>query len=136
MLESLFSRVRAMCGANTNPTSEQLLGILRQLVTFNELKSSEIASCQDHLNILSVTSIAKKVAPENPHHSQVDEFNEDQIKISEIILNFRDHYTIEIRAGTIEKKIRYGTHRCSLCASIFSNNSEKIEGIFLENGSA
>lgn len=136
MLEALFSRVRAMCGSNNSPTAEQLLGILRQLVTFNELKSSENASCLDQLNILSVASGENKNIPKNPQRTQVETFEEDQNPILNMILNFRDFYSIKIRAGTIEKKIRYGTHRCSLCKSIFSDNSDKIEGIFLENGSA
>lgn len=134
MLEALFSRVRAMCGSNSNPTTEQLLGILRQLVTYNELKSSEDASCQDHLNILSVSSL--KILPKNPQNPQVETFDENQNIILNINLNFRDIYTIKIRAGTIEKKIRYGTHRCSHCANIFSDNFEKIEGIFLDTALA
>lgn len=135
MLEALFSRVRAMCGSNSNPTAEQLLGILRQLVTFNELKSSEHSSCQDHLNILKVSSSRIQNLQTNPPQPQVQTCDESQHIISNIKLNFRDMYTIKIRAGTIEKKIRYGTHRCSICANIFTNNSDKIEGIFLETGS-
>lgn len=134
MLEALFSRVRAMCGSNSNPTAEQLLGILRQLVTFNELKSSEDSSCQDHLNILSISSSRVRDLPKKPQHSQVETCDETQSLVFN--LNFRDLYTIKIRSGTIEKKIRYGTHRCSICANIFSSNSDKIEGIFLETGSA
>lgn len=136
MLEALFSRVRAMCGSNSSPTAEQLLGILRQLVTYNELKSSEDASCQDNLNILSVSSGPNQKLPKNPQHSQVETIDENQNVILNISLNFRDIYSIKIRAGTIEKKIRYGTHRCSICANIFSINSDKIEGIFLETGPA
>lgn len=96
MLEALFSRVRAMCGSNSSPTSEQLLGILRQLVTYNESKS-EKASCQDHLNILSVASCPKQT----PKHTQVDE---GQIPILNVNLSFRDMYTIKYRAGTQSKK--------------------------------
>lgn len=125
-----------MCGSNNSPTAEQLRGILRQLVTFNELESSENASCQDELDVLAVASGTNKNIPKNPQHTQVETFDKDQNPILIMNLNFRDYYTIKIRAGTIEKKIRYGTHRCSLCKFIFSDNSEKIEGIFLENGSA
>lgn len=55
-LESLFSRIRGMLGSNTNPTAEQLAGVLRQEIVYNEIKASEIANCEDHLNIPTVTS--------------------------------------------------------------------------------
>lgn len=58
--------------------------------------------------------------------------------LNNIKLNFKDSYTIKLRAGTIEKKIKYGTPRCTheQCANIFRNNSDKIDGIFYENGLA
>lgn len=56
MLERLFSRVRSMLAANNNPTAEQLFGVLRQLITLNEIKASEKANCLDNLNILTVPS--------------------------------------------------------------------------------
>lgn len=111
MLEALFSRVRSMLGANTNSTAEQLSGILRQLVAFNELKASKIASCQDNLNILFVSSLSKKSkVTKELYPFQNDD--EEENSVPNMILNFRDNYTIKIRAGTIEKKVRYGNHRC------------------------
>lgn len=46
-------------------------------------------------------------------------------QIAELNLNFKDIYTIKIRAGTIEKKIRLGIHRCThdACRTIFNINS-------------
>lgn len=133
MLEALFSRVRSMLGANTNPTAEQLSGILRQLVAFNELKASKIASCQDNLNILFVSSLSKKSkVTKELYPFQNDD--EEENSVPNMILNFRDNYTIKIRAGTIEKKVRYGNHRCNECKNIFSHDDDKIEGYFVENG--
>lgn len=56
MLESLFSRVRSALGSNDNPTEDQLMSIICQLIVFNELSGSEYANCEDILNILTVTS--------------------------------------------------------------------------------
>lgn len=54
--------------------------------------------------------------------------------IAEVELNNADSYTIKIRAGAIEKKIRYSNLICTheACQNIFSNNEDKIEGIFFE----
>lgn len=133
MLEALFSRVRAMLGSNTSPTAEQLSGILRQLVMYNELKAPERASCQDHLNILYIPSGQQKNVQNFPRVQNVED---ELIPNLNIDLNFRDKYTIKIRAGTIEKKIRYGVHHCSHCSTIFSSGSEKIDGVFFETGLA
>lgn len=62
MLERLFSRVRSMLAANNNPTAEQLFGVLRQLITLNEIKASEKANCLDNLNILTVPSTSNFVS--------------------------------------------------------------------------
>lgn len=45
-------------------------------------------------------------------------------------------HTVKLRAGTIEKKIRYAKARCSneACNTIFANGDYKIDGIFFETG--
>lgn len=141
VLESLFGRIRSKLGSNTNPTSEQLMGVTRQLINFNEIKASEIANCRDELNILTVTSssIKKNINPFecNSNYTRFDDEGEANL-INNIQLNFKDSYSIKLRAGTIEKKIKYGIPRCTheQCANIFRNNSDKIDGIFYENGTA
>lgn len=47
-----------MLGFNTNPTAEQLVGVTRQLINFDELKASETANYQDELSILTTNSSA------------------------------------------------------------------------------
>lgn len=133
MLEALFSRVRAALGSNNNPTAEQLSGVLRQLVIYNELTAPGSASCQDNLNILTVSSHA---TPQVTFLVQSIEIDEEEAQ--NIVLNYKDLYSIKLRAGTIEKKIRYGTSRCSHDArkNIFVNNCDRIDGIFYENGLA
>lgn len=44
-LECLFSRLRSMLGFNDNPTAEQLSGILRKIIAFQELTAPESANC-------------------------------------------------------------------------------------------
>lgn len=56
--------------------------------------------------------------------------------ISNTPLKFTDMYTIKLRAGVIEKKIRLAVARCKHeeCVNIFRKNIDKIEGVFFENG--
>lgn len=141
-LESLFGRIRSMLGSNTNPTAEQLVGVTRQLINLSEIRASEDANCRDELHILNATSASlKKNINEivnSPTPSCSDDEDESYLNsiLSGINLNFKDLHTKKLRAGTIEKKIKYGTPRCTheQCANIFRNNSDKIDGIFYENG--
>lgn len=66
MLESLFSRVRSMLGSNSNPTAQQLTGVLRQMVVLNEIEAPNKSNCQDNLDILNVSECihAKKKVTE------------------------------------------------------------------------
>lgn len=138
LLESLFGRVRSMLGLNTNPTTEQLSGVIRQLMNCDELKASDKANCQDQLSILT----AKSYVPINRENRRTLTYSDDEDESASIIsnapLNFKDMYTIKLRAGTIEKKIRYAVPRCTheQCANIFRISSDKIDGIFYENGIA
>lgn len=136
MLESFFSRVRSMLGANTNPTVEQLSGILRQLIVLKEIEAPEKSNCQDNLNILNVSSVFEK--NEKSVSRQIQITVEKFEQFSNLKLNFKDLYTIKLRAGTIEKKIRRAIPRCTNieCRNIFSNNFDKIEGTFFESGLA
>lgn len=135
MLESLFSRIRSMLGANTNPTVQQLNGVLRQMIVLHEIVGPETANCQDNLDILTVSSGLVS----NEKFVQTDR-NYDEIAdvFSPIKLNYKELYTIKLRAGTIEKKIRRGVPRCDndVCKNIFKNNIDKIDGTFFENSLA
>lgn len=139
LLEGLFSRLRSMLGRNTNPTAQQLSGILRQILVLDEIKSSETANCEDHLDILTIssdTNIKKTNLSNMPPQIPELNFDVETDLISNISLTFKDLYTIKIRAGTIEKKIRLAMPRCKHieCMNIFKTNCDKIEGIFYENG--
>lgn len=138
-LERLFSRIRSMLGRNTNPTAQQLSGVLRQILVLDEIKAPDTANCEDHLDILTISSepLQKKCDSTNSS-MQILNWNEETDSISNITLNFKDLYTIKIRAGTIEKKIRLATPHCKHeeCVNIFKKNCDKIEGIFYESGIA
>lgn len=130
-----------MLGHNTNPTAQQLSGVTRQLINFNEIKASTLANCEDHLNILTVSSGATKkklnCSENDPNSSCIETLDEIQL-VPNIQLNFKDNYTIKLRAGTIEKIIKYARLRCTheQCANIFRNSFDKIDDIFYENGLA
>lgn len=136
MLESLFSRIRSMLGNNNNPTAEQLSGVLRQLVILNEITASEKANCEDNLDVLTTSSTRIPSVHVVIHSVNDQNQNEEHEPIPDMNLNFKDIYTIKIRAGTIEKKIRYGKPQCSHfeCINIFKRNDDKIDGIFYETG--
>lgn len=132
MLESLFSRIRSMLGSNTNPTVQQLNGILRQMIVLHEIVGPENANCQDYLNILTVSSGLAS----NEKFVQTDRNYDERADVfSDIKLNYKELYTIKLRAGTIEKKIRRGLPRCDndVCKNIFKDNIDKIDGTFFEN---
>lgn len=138
LLESLFGRIRSMLGANTNPTAQQLVGVTRQLMNFNEIKASEEANCQDELNILTVTSAAVDKNTNSVEKSSTHicpDVGTENSSIFDVELNFKQLHTIKLRAGTIEKKIRNAIPRCKevQCANIFNINADKIDGIFFEN---
>lgn len=130
-LECLFSRLRSMLGSNDNPTAEQLYGVLRQAITFQLLTAPETANCQDNLNILNISSRCQPTVP-NPS-TQLTNIDERNL-FAEVELNNAELYTIKIRAGAIEKKIRFSIQICTheACQNIFNNNEDKIEGIFFE----
>lgn len=138
LLESLFGRMRSMLGANTNPTEEQLCGIIRQLVNFDEIKASEDANCQDELNILTIPSTTDKKSAsafetESTYRSS-DNDNESET-INNVHLTFKQLHTIKLRAGTIERKITYAIPRCTheQCVNIFKTGDDKIDSIFFES---
>lgn len=138
-LESLFSRIRSMFGNNTNPTAQQLMGALRQLLVLDEIKGPESANCEDQLDILTISSDLTQNQNNLSNISvNIQNFDEDVSSIHNIELNFKDLYTIKLRAGTIERKIRLAIPRCKheQCVNIFKNNCDKIQGIFYENGIA
>lgn len=135
-LECLFSRVRSMTANNTNPTVQQLFGVLRQKIVLSEIEAPLTSNVEDNLNILTVTNNQNN---KNISNRQIHVTNDDCFEIfSNLNLNYKDIYSIKLRAGTIEKKIRRAIPRCdnAQCKNIFTNNSDKIDGSFFENGLA
>lgn len=55
-LESLFGRIRSLCGSNDNPTSIQFTSGLRKILIKSEVTASAFANCTDNLQILTVSS--------------------------------------------------------------------------------
>lgn len=75
-----------MIGRNDNPTSEQLSGIVRQIITFQELTASEFSNCQDNLNILNVSSTWNPMITDL-NNEPVNIINNEQHSIGNIRLN-------------------------------------------------
>lgn len=78
-LEGLFSRCRSfsMLGSNTNPTVLQFKSLMRKILVNNEVTNPIFANCSDQLDILFVSSRAKKNLP-NPSSSTVNDQNISQ----------------------------------------------------------
>lgn len=55
-LESFFGRIRSRHGFNDNPNVQQFCGAFRRIIVNQEIRSSQSSNCQDHLNILTVSS--------------------------------------------------------------------------------
>lgn len=137
LLESLFGRIRSMLGNNTNPTAEQLSGVVRKILVTDEIKAPNTANCADHLDILTISSDSMLKRSNLLQISQpAQHFEKKENCFENATLNFKDLYSVKIRAGTIEKKIRLGVPRCQheQCVNLFKKDCDKIEGLFHENG--
>lgn len=144
-LESFFSRVRSLHGANDNPTLQQVKSAMRKLLFLNEITSNEFANCEDNLNILTVSSAKSRLIHQQPANSGIVEGDEedafwenlmleDENVVNEAIrLEERDkiaeEFTIAFFAAKVEKNIQSKQFECADCQNIFNVN-HKIEGIF------
>lgn len=139
-VESFFSRCRSysVLGNNTNPTVQQFSAAFRRLLVSNEVTSSNLANCDDNLNILFVSSNRSKkdhttstTAEANASSSintESDEFIEYDEDICELLnQNLPDdhRYGIAYLAGVIENKIKkYADFNCSACENIFTSGTK------------
>lgn len=154
-LESFFSRVRSLLGSNDNPTTQQLKSSIRKLLFFNEVTSTEFASCQDNLDILSISSAIGPEPQTLRNHDDDDDdinlFNEDEDHeamdiANEIVreegfifapsmhdtnIETKEDATIAFIAGSIERKILSSRFDCDYCKHVFDEN--KIDGAFINN---
>lgn len=151
LLESFFSRVRALLGCNDNPNLQEFKGAIRKLLFFNEVSSSVFANCEDNLNILNVSSVTESQnngplpmsSIDNVNANDEDDF-EDINDINRSLNLIHNGYeihrnedvTIAFVAGMIEKKVetsRFGCNDCEIiCKSVFKCN-EKIISDFIQN---
>lgn len=147
-LESFFSRVRSLHGSNDNPTVQQLKSAVRKLLFLNEVSSSDLANCEDNLNILTITAAKKSLEVCNEVEEDWDwlEENEDDYAISitndqiyyeefnedDMSIETKQDATIAFFAGCVELRIEKSRFDCVFCRNIFDEN-EKIDGIFVEN---
>lgn len=159
LLESFFSRIRALLGANDNPTAQEFKAAIRKLLFFNEISSSIFANCEDNLDILTVSSekprmmnifqdqnndgennfsAENEIIDENiDFFEEIEEFNaRSNTSEAESEIQNKEEATIAYVAGTIEKKIKSSKFACkeclSICEYLFDEN-EKISGKFIEN---
>lgn len=157
-LESFFSRIRYLCGSNNNPTIQQFQSSIRKLLFFNEVKSSELANCEDSLNILTISSRKQNSHDHDSNFinfaleaeiSDENELEDDEATVvaEELLreteqnqngrafdakLNSLGDSSIAFFAGSIEKAIFRGRFCCAECLNIFREN-EKIDGPFFDN---
>lgn len=154
LLESFFSRIRALLGCNDNPTAQEFKASIRKLLFFNEISSSVFANCEDNLNILSVSSIKPSTsnisnvqANENTDnfdeqfeenedfYGEIEEFNTAQNN-SESEIKDKEDMTIAYVAGLIEKKVTSSKFACKDCLTLSENlfnENDKMSGKFIEN---
>lgn len=88
VLESFFSRIRSLLGANDNPTQQQFKSAIRKLLFINEVCSSDFANCEDNLNMLEISSASSIVAQDvvlNEQITNTSEFTEEESMAIELI---------------------------------------------------
>lgn len=147
-LESFFSRVRSLHGANDNPTVTQFKSAMRKLLFYNEISSTEFANCADNLNILTVSSAKSscqtllepqigadifEVREEN--YVQTDDEDVlayEALRIEEQMPHSTEETTIAFFSGCVEKHIQSKRFECSHCENVLREN-DKIGGLFIEN---
>lgn len=152
-LESFFSRVRSLHGCNDNPTVQQLKSAVRKLLFLNEITSSELANCEDNLNVLTVTSAKINRLPLLEDQNSIDfiDFQESEddeainvanwaIETEEFMQDLgtvksKEDATIAFFAGSVERRIESSRMDCAFCQNVFKEN-DKIDGTFVENPKA
>lgn len=155
LLESFFSRIRALLGANDNPTAQEFKASIRKLLFYNEITSSVFANCEDNLNILTVSSAKTESNTFNTQTIENADFDvNDELETSDHFedieqiraqenrfgagseIKDKEDVTIAYIAGIIEKKVltsKFGCREClTLCENLFNEN-DKISGAFIEN---
>lgn len=140
LLESFFSRVRSLNGYTENPTVTQFTSAFRKILIHNEIKSSDVANCEDKLNILTVSS--QRETKQQYLHSVRDptqDNNEDiydtiTLNENDFLMNCCEEVTIASIANSIEKKIcAVGRFECA-CAHVLDRN-EKVSNLAINDGS-
>lgn len=144
-LESFFGRIRSRHGFNDNPNVQQFCGAFRRIIVNQEIRSSRSSNCQDHLNILTVSSrrLQRESAESNKNLSPIltdsddgaefdeDKKNPDQTELMqecEFLPDDLEKTSVAYMAGLIEKKIlTQAAFNCPLCRQVFSVNDKIAE---------
>lgn len=131
LLESLFSHVRGFLGGNDNPSATQLVGSVRKILVQNEFKASDGANCEDHLNLLYVSTASNRNSDrvDNKIVPRKISLEIDFQDVDKELLEFSELVTIKLRAGAIENRLKF---TCTHCSHIFLN-TQKIDGSYPSN---
>lgn len=130
LLESFFGRIRSCLGFNDNPTVQQFGAAFRKIIINNDIKSSELANCQDilSLDILTVTSKRKNQNeyPTNTPETKMENTNGFKNAGNEnYVLNDLETVSVAHLAGLIETKIvEKARFSCAGCLKIFAENDK------------
>lgn len=149
LLESFFGRIRSASGDNSNPSQQQFCANFSRAVINKELTSSTLSNCIDKLDILTISSQAKRqkedrqfVMIANGAESVFQDPEEHQVELPTIITEEEEQEEDGSRksakkqsenlgianvAGIIEASIeRNAKFNCNECAALFEQN-EKID---------
>lgn len=141
-LESLFGRIRQLCGCNDNPTAEQFISAFRKIQVNNEIKSSAFSNCKDQLSILFISSRRPtlNVISETQHATEnVDVVEEEttqmlqQIDENAHLTDGLEDHSVAYVAGVIEKKILSSRFDCGLCFNVLKENGKICDSMILHS---
>lgn len=128
LLESFFGRIRSCLGFNDNPTVQQFGAAFRKIIINNDIKTSELANCQDILS-LDILSVSSKRKNQNANHTlESEKENANGLKNAgnnNYVLNDLEAVSVAHLAGLIETKIvEKARFSCAGCLKIFAENDK------------
>lgn len=144
-LESFFGRIRSCHGFNDNPNIQHFCGAFRRIVINQEIRSSHRSNCQDHLNIMTVSSrLLQSKSVDNtqetplilPEADEVVEYEGQTVQTVRMQeCEFRsddlEKTSVAYMAGSIEKRIlTQAAFNCADCRNLFSLNDKVAECLF------
>lgn len=140
-LECFFGKVRSLNRQNDNPTEQQFIAAYRKLLCISDIKTSNVANCQDVCyravvsNILNVASSKRTPTERNENsnfHEELDIANDrlhvyiEQIDKNDHLVESCNRASIVYAATKIEERLNAIDFYCENCQKVFSDN-EKVD---------